>query len=97
MTLADMWKVIQAKGPHHILLNQAGDTKMTVLALRDDPDLHWDLVYIRNDGWSLGCSYYLGHHAEALHRADWIAVVRRGDKTPRPVQFTVDTVAVPVV
>ena len=91
MTLAESWKKIDREGPSHILLDKAGTVEMTVVAKAGNPDLQWDLIYIRNDGWSLGCDFYLAQYAEALHRADWIGVARRGDKKPRPMNFVLDT------
>lgn len=86
MNLLDVWKKIQAQGgPHSVLLNKDGETQMTVLALQKNPDLWWDVIYIRNDGWSLGCDFYLAPYAENLHRCDWVAWIRRGDKAPRPL------------
>lgn len=90
VTLADVWRQIQKTGPSAVLLDAAGTTEMTQLAARKNPDLSWDQIFIRRDGWSLACSLYLAQYAEALHRDEWIAVVRRGDVQPKEVNFALD-------
>lgn len=87
LTLTDSWKKLQHEGPSHILLNRAGDTEMMVVAKSHNPDLSWDLVYIRNDGFTLACDFYLAQYAEALHRNDWTAVLMRGELKPRELNF----------
>lgn len=91
MTIYDIWKKIEAAGgPTAVLLNKEGETKILPIALAQNPDLRWDLIYIRSDGWSLGCEFYLGQYAEHLHRDQWVGIVRRGDKQPKPLHFAVD-------
>lgn len=93
MTLDEIWKRVQVSGPSHLLLDKEGNIQMTVIQLAKTPDMLWDMVYIRNDGFSLGCDIYLAHYAENLFRNDWIGLVKRGDKKPRPVNFAVDNIA----
>jgi hypothetical protein len=91
MTLEEVWKRIQKDGPSHILLDKAGTTLPTAQASKKDPDLMWDAIYIRNDGWSLGCDFYLMPTAEELHRDAWIGMVLRGAKKPRVLNFRLDS------
>jgi hypothetical protein len=96
MTLDEVWKRIEKDGgPSHILMDKDGTTLPTPLALKKNPDLQWDVIYIRNDGWSLGCDFYLSHYAEALHRETWSGVVNRGAKNPRVLDFRLDKKADP--
>jgi hypothetical protein len=87
MTIDEVWKRLQKEGPSHLLLDKEGTVQMTQVALKKNPDVRWDLIYIRNDGYTLGCDFYLTQYAEHLHRADWIAVVSRGARTPKLVNF----------
>jgi len=89
-TLADFWKKIQKEGPSHVLLDKTGKTEMTQMAVQKNPDLQWDAIYIRADGWSLGCDIYLTQYAEHLH--PWIGVVMRGAKNPKPLTPTSVTI-----
>jgi hypothetical protein len=89
MTLSDSWKKIQQVGPTALLVTPT-DAQPTVLVKKANPDVTWDLIYIRRDGWSLGCEFYMAQHAEALHRDDWVALVRRGDIRPKKVNFHLD-------
>ena len=87
MTIDEVWKKIEKEGPAYVLLDKDSAPEMLVLALKKNPELSWDLIYIRDDGWSLGCDFYLGQHAENLFRDRWVAWVRRGDKKPRPLKL----------
>src|SRR5213082_2981308 len=90
MTLAEVWKKIEAAGGPHAIMLTRNTFEALPIALQKNPDLTWDFIYIRNDGWSLGADFYLSHYAEALFAGQWIAVVRRGDKKPRPLRNVVD-------
>ena len=80
-TLTDIWKRVQKEGPSHILLDKSGTVEMTVLATKKNPDLQWDVIYFREDGFTLGCEFYLSQYAEHLH--PWIGVMMRGANGPR--------------
>jgi hypothetical protein len=84
MTLRDIWQKIQREGPTVVMLNRQGDTLSTTIAKQKNPDLRYDLIYIRQDGWSLGCEYYYAETAERLHPDKWVALIRRGDLAPKP-------------
>jgi hypothetical protein len=87
MTLIDIWKKIEATGgPTAVMLNQT-QFEILPIAMAKNPDLRWDLIYIRNDGWSLGCDFYHAEYAEKLFKSQWVGLVRRGDTRPRPVHF----------
>jgi hypothetical protein len=91
MTIDDVWKKIQAEGgPSHIVLDAAGTTELREIALKKDPELQWDVIYIRDDGYSYGCDFYLAQHVEALFRDQWIGVVNRGALRPRVMNFRLD-------
>lgn len=80
MTLQDAWKHIAVRGPAAILVDRHGNQMLPDAALK--AGIGWDILYIREDGWSLGASFYLAQYAERLHRDQWIGWMRRGDKKP---------------
>jgi hypothetical protein len=84
-TLSDMWKRVQAEGPSHILLDKNGTVEMTVIVKQKNPDVTWDVIYFRADGYTLGCDIYMAGYAEHLH--DWCGVMMRGAKAPRTMPY----------
>lgn len=81
MTLQDAWKVILVRGPSEVMVTRT-DTVSPAEAM-SKYRTGWDVIYIRDDGWSLAAPYYFAHYAENLHKGRWIGRVRRGDKSPK--------------
>lgn len=86
MTVKDVWKAVVARGPSSVLMNRSGAQTTAEATLRAGQN--WDIIYFRQDGWSLACSFYLSQYAENLHRAEWIGYIRRGDLEPTAKKFT---------
>jgi hypothetical protein len=81
MTLDEAWKKIErAGGPASVLIDRNGEQLISAIAKKQGRQ--WDVLYIRSDGWSLGCEFYLAQYAEELHREEWIGFMRRGEKVP---------------
>ena len=84
MTLDDAWKIIAARGPAEVLVNRQGDTASQDVAIKQHRT-PWDIIYIRDDGWSLGTSFYLAQYAEPMHKSRWIGKMVRGAKKPQAI------------
>lgn len=97
MTLDEVWKQVRTVGPSHVMLDKEGTTMMREIAVKKNPDLSWDVIYIRDDGYSLGCEFYLSQFAEHLQRDRWIAVMMRGAPKLKMVNFAVDIPTVSVL
>lgn len=85
MTLQDAWKKVQQQGPTTFLI-APGTTMIWPLAKRDGKVC--DAIFIRDDGWSMGCDFYSVQHAEHMFddgERKWIGVVYRGQKEPRVI------------
>ncbi len=59
--------------PTRVLLNVEGEAVSADRAL--ERGVGWDIILIRNDGWSLGASCALAPVADSLWSADWVAVI----------------------
>lgn len=66
-TRAAYWAAIEERGPTRVATGGA-----TSKAHDND---YIDVIYIRNDGWSLGASMHLRAEAESLWSDRWIGVV----------------------
>jgi len=62
--------------PDRILISLEGDAVPPERAV--EHGIPWDVIFIRNDGWSLGASNGLAMAAEALWPEEWVAVIKDG-------------------
>lgn len=70
---------VKAGGPDRVLYSKNGEAtspKIAAKRYRITPDV----VFIRNDGWTLGAPAYFEDVARTLWANDWIAWLRANDK-----------------
>ena len=94
MTLDAAWKLVQQRGPTSAMVDRTntmpyGEAKKRGIELRCGygdiaGSVDWDMLFIREDGYSLAASIYLAPYAENLFKTQWIGVMKRGEKVPRP-------------
>jgi hypothetical protein len=98
MTLEAAWKLVQARGPAVVVVDRTGKTMPYAEAKARGIEMRcgygdqmgsaeWDVLYIRDDGYSVCSSIYLAPYAEDLFKPQWIGMMRRGEKSPRPISF----------
>lgn len=68
-------------GPTRVVINKDGEATTPERARRDY-HVKPDVVYIRNDGWSLGAPFELVDVAEKTWRGEWVAFMRRTGSEP---------------
>lgn len=73
-------KQIVANGPRRVLVE--GDFAESPRRAREIYGIAPDIVFIRNDGWSLGAPDRLAIRAERLWDGHWIGVLIRPDTKP---------------
>jgi len=73
-------KQIVANGPRRVLVE--GDFSATLRRAKEIYDIEPDIVFIRNDGWSLGAPDHLADNAERLWAGHWIGVLIRPNINP---------------
>lgn len=71
--LPSLVEKIKMHGPTRVLVNQF-EGRPTHIALRDNR-ITPDVVFIRDDGWSLGAPKDLVWHAEMMWADKWVFVV----------------------
>ena len=60
--------------------------------LENGPDrllecIHPDIIFIRYDGWSLGCPFFLSKAGYHLYwKGEWIGFIRFPNKIPQPIE-----------
>jgi hypothetical protein len=63
-------------GPTRVVINEAGEATSYRLALRDY-QTNYAVVFIRDDGWTLGAPAHLEAVAEKIWEDKWVGVIRR--------------------
>jgi len=76
-------KNIMASGPSRVLIDATG-TAVSSLRARRDHGVEPDVIFIRNDGWSLGAPWHLFGAAEAMWPDQWIGILRRPETEAEP-------------
>jgi len=71
---------IMNRGPDRVMIEEY-EAKPTKIA-KDMYDKEPVVIFIRDDGWSLGASKDLVHAAERIWRDKWAAVMVPGDDEP---------------
>ena len=46
---------------------------------------HWEIAFIRNDGWTLGATKEFEHVAYRMWHTDWLAFMRPGEREATPI------------
>lgn len=72
---------ILAHGPTRVLVNEDG-IAMTSKRAREVHGITPDIIFIRDDGWSLGAPKYLADIAEAIWENHWKGVLLRPLSVP---------------
>ena len=82
MNLEEAWKHIQKHGPTRVLINEEGEAVPPARAM-DIPGMKKiSVVFIRDDGWSLGAPEHLRHVAEEMWQDQWIGYANYPDEEP---------------
>lgn len=71
---------IMTRGPDRVMIDEY-EAKPTKIAM-DMYDQEPVVIFIRNDGWSLGATKKLVHAAERIWRDQWAAVLIRPSDEP---------------
>lgn len=77
------WCSISNHGPQRVVINSSGEAVSSSRA--DRIGLVPDIIFIRDDGWSLGAPAALETIAYSIWRKEWAAFARRGDLAPSPI------------
>ena len=67
---------IKTRGPDRVVINDQGEAVPPARA-RANGFSPPDVIFVRNDGWSLGASYPLWETAQSLWEDDWAGVMLR--------------------
>lgn len=78
------WRRVSVHGPDRVLVNANGEAVSSVRARRI-AGVTPDIIFIRDDGWSLGAPAALEAIAYSIWRKEWAAFARRGDLAPSPI------------
>jgi hypothetical protein len=62
--------------PTRVLINTEGEAIPAARA--EAQGITWDIIFIRNDGWSLGASEALAQVAHSLWADEWVAIIKDG-------------------
>lgn len=77
-------KKIMADGPSRVILNAEGEA----VSFRRAQETNWitpDVIFIREDGWSLGAPGWLESVAYKMWADEWIGFIRRDKNTALPM------------
>jgi len=66
-------------GPDRVMVEPAGESVPLGQAM-EKHNIVPSVIFVRNDGWSLGAPAELERLAEAMYPELWIAILRRGMK-----------------
>jgi len=69
-------EVIKEHGPTRVVINENGEATTPEAALRDH-DLRPDIIYVRDDGWSLGTPAQFDTVASRMWEKEWVGVMWR--------------------
>lgn len=77
-------KRIGIHGPDRVVVDGEGYAVKPSLAAM--ANITPEIIFIRNDGWSLGAPENLQHVAFPLWRNEWVAFMRKGEKEAHPIE-----------
>lgn len=63
------------RGPDRVVINESGEATTSRRA-REDYGILPDVIFIRNDGWSLGAPAHLERVAYEMHQGEWVGYMR---------------------
>jgi hypothetical protein len=68
---------IAYNGPTRVVVDSSGEVKPPIRAKREN-GIESDVIFVSNDGWSLGAPIELCDVAEDIHDAvDWVVVIHK--------------------
>jgi hypothetical protein len=67
---------IAYNGPTRVVVNSDGEAKPPMRAKKEN-EIKPDVIFVRNDGWSLGAPIELYDVAEKMWAGDWVMVIRK--------------------
>ena len=82
-TLDRFARDINRDGPTRVIVD-TGALGVSSTRAREEYGIVPDVVFIRNDGWSLGAPAALEGVARSTWANSWIGIMRRPDQTARP-------------
>jgi hypothetical protein len=77
-------KTICANGPDRILINEYEGIPSQ--RAREQYGIFPDIVFIRHDGWSLGCPHFYEKAGYQLWKNEWIGYIRKPNKIPELIE-----------
>ena len=72
-------------GPDRVVINEHGEAVPAGRAIRDY-NIIPDIIFIRDDGWSLGAPAPLEVVAYGMWSDEWVGFVRRGKMVVSPIK-----------
>jgi len=87
-TLNDTMRVLAEHGPTRVLCHDGVGRSPSRLTPAQEAEFACRfVVFVRNDGWTLGCSGDTEHDGFNMWRHEWVAFVVRGSfgDAPRPI------------
>ena len=67
---------IAYNGPTGVVVSSDGETKPPLKAKEED-DIGPDIIFIRDDGWSLGAPAVFEEIADGMCTSDWVCVIHK--------------------
>ena len=74
MNLETMSQIVNAKGPDRVVIDREGEALPPERAKRDH-NVVPDVVFLRDDGWTLGAPRSLADVARSMWAGDWVGVM----------------------
>jgi len=75
---------VMKHGPDRVVINVYGEAKTSRIA-REQYGVCPDVVFIRNDGWTLGAPSRLEATARRLWQDHWVGVLRKPETVAKPL------------
>ena len=83
--LKETFDLILHSGPTRVMINRDMDATTSQRA-REEYNIVPDIIFIRNDGWSLGAPSFLEKEAFSCWKESWIGFARRGELVAKPIE-----------
>jgi len=83
LNLNKLVEEIMTFGPRRVMVN--GDEAMSPYRARENHAIEAEVIFIRNDGFSLGAPSYLEMSAWLMWKDEWVAFLRKPEKEAKPI------------
>lgn len=80
MNLNDTALIISATGPNRVVINLEGEATSPSRAAQKG--IYPEVIFIREDGWSLGAPAHLEEAARQLWPDEWVGMIKNNIVTP---------------